>query len=91
MLFTLILSALAGFVTPQVQPRLVEAALKVLDDDQLPKGGALDVAGFAVVMALAALVLILLGADPSPLLMLIGGFLGYFQAEIREAVTNRRA
>ncbi len=91
MLFTLILAGVAGFLTPQIQPRLIELALKVLDEEQLPKGGGLDVAGFAIVMMVTAIVLTLLGASHSPLLLLIGGFLGYFQAEIREAVLNRKA
>ncbi|MCH2095932.1 MAG: hypothetical protein MK160_12565 [Rhodobacteraceae bacterium] len=91
MLFTLILAAVAGFLTPKIQPRLIDLALKVLDETQLPKGGGLDVASFAIVMMTTAVLLTLLGGSNSPLLLLIGGFAGYFQEEIRDAVLNRKA
>ncbi|MEC3861075.1 hypothetical protein VK792_07235 [Mesobacterium sp. TK19101] len=90
MVFTIILSVLAGWAARPLQAQVVELLLRVMDEDHMPDRDGQAVAAFALVMMLAALVLEFAGGSASPLLVLVGGFLGYFQAELREALLSRR-
>jgi len=90
MVFTIILSGLAGWAARPLQPQVIDLLIRVMDEQHVPGPEGQAVASFALVMMLAALVLEFAGGTASPLLVLVGGFLGYFQAELREAVLARR-
>ncbi|WP_146589028.1 hypothetical protein [Puniceibacterium confluentis] len=90
MILTLIISAVAGALVPKVQPQIRATLARHLKAGQLPDDAGLQVTAFAAVLILASLLLLLLGVRPSAGLVLLGGLLGYFQAEIRQAFGARR-
>lgn len=90
MLFTLIIGAAAGAATKPLQPRITEAVIRILGQENLPDAGGRKVLAFALMMTGAAIVLSVLDAPSQGALMLVSGLVGYFQAEIREAIIRRR-
>ena len=89
MLLTLILGAAAGALAPRIVPMLTEWLGNVLGEGQMPDAARLQVAGFTLALLAAALVLVLAGVDGRPVLLLTGGLLGAFHAEIRAAILAR--
>lgn len=91
MLFTLIVSVAAGALAPMAQPHVLNALERALGADRMPDERGQAVLVFAALLLAAAIVLLLVDARTSPVLMIVGAVAGYFQAEIREMITNRKA
>jgi len=91
MIWSLLLGAVAGFAAPRIEPfleRMLEAALQAevtLDD--------VDFRVLAVVtaLALAALVVALLGGDSSLFAAALGAGLGYFGPALYRVLSDREA
>ncbi|MDU8913336.1 hypothetical protein [Aestuariicoccus sp. MJ-SS9] len=90
MILTLILAAAAGWATRPAEPQVTEALLRLLGEEGLPDATGRRVAAFAAMLAVAAVFLALLDVEGHPLMLILGGALGYFQQEIREAILARR-
>lgn len=89
MLMTLILGAVAGAGAHLVEPHAARLMGLAFGEDNMPDKPAQAVAGFAVAL-LAAAVLLALASDGAPVVALcLGGLLGYFHREIRRAVVDR--
>ena len=89
MLLTLIVAGLAGAATPHVQDRVTEALLSLLGEERMPDAGGRRVAAFATMLLAAAVLLVLVSDEVSPVLLVIGGTIGAFQKEIRAALSDR--
>lgn len=89
MLITLILSALAGAAVPMIQPKLADFLASSVSEEDMPSAPALQVLSFALALFAASVLLALSNADASPILVLLGGGVGYFWKEIREMLLNR--
>ncbi|RBI83384.1 hypothetical protein DRV85_16385 [Rhodosalinus halophilus] len=89
MLFTLIVAGVAGAATPYVQDQVTEALYRVLGEERMPDAGGRRVAAFATMLLAAAILLVLVSDDVSPVLLVIGGTIGAFQKEIRAAISDR--
>ncbi|MFZ7089771.1 hypothetical protein [Primorskyibacter sp. 2E233] len=90
MILTLIFSALAGWAVRPAEPRITEILISALGRERLPEGKDRRIAALLVTMFGAALVLWLLDVSGRPTIFVIGAALGYFQQEIRDALTNRQ-
>ena len=89
MLFTLIVSVMAGVAAPFVQDHVTAFLLQVFGEDRMPDAGGRRVATFALALLGGAILLALVGADSAPVLVILGGTVGYFHKEIRGAVMDR--
>ncbi len=90
MLFTLIVAIAAGAMVPYLEPRIRELMGRVFDEAQMPDAAGVRMATFGVALLAAAILLSLAGTDDAPVLMVLGGLVGAFQAEIRAAIQARR-
>ncbi len=90
MIFSFIISILAGLVVRPLEPQVTEFLGRFLNEDQMPDATGQRVATFALVLLLAALVTDYAG-NSSSFIVVLGGFVGYFQSEIREAFLNRQS
>lgn len=91
MILTALLGALAGFAARPAEPKITEIFGDFLGESHLPQEGDRKVLAFATCLAVAAIVLWIGSEDASPFVFAVSAGLGYFQAEIREAILNRRA
>ena len=89
MILTLILSALAGHAARPAEPRITEILISALGRDNLPSGVDRRIAALLLCLMAAALVLALLDVDGRPVVFIFGALIGYFQEQIRAALTNR--
>ena len=89
MILTLILGALGGAATPFLLPHVTRIAQPLFAELQMPNEAALRVASFALALLAAAVLLNVAGDGASAFWLLIGGLMGHFHAEIRQAITDR--
>ena len=89
MILTFLLGALAGAAGPLVEPHAVRGLTVALGPRNLPGPSGQAVAGYALSLAGAALLLALASDGASPLALCLGGLVGAFHREIRRAVTDR--
>ncbi len=78
MLWTFLLSALAGYLVPRAQPALEGALAAVLGARPPLDAGEMRVLTLVTMMGLAALLATALGADTSAFAAALGAGLGYF-------------
>lgn len=91
MILTILLGALAGWAARPAEPKITEIVLGFTGEENLPAEIDRRVMSLVVCLALAGL-LLWIGTDGgSPFLFVIAAGAGYFQAEIREAILNRKA
>lgn len=90
MLFTLIIAIAAGALVPYLEPHVRDAMGRFWDEDQMPDAGGVRMASFGLALLAAAILLSLAGTDGAPVLLVLGGLIGAFQAEIRAAIQARR-
>lgn len=90
MILTLLLAIGAGWATRPAQPHVTEALVRLVGHDGVPDPTGRRVLTFGLVLALAAVVAGLLDAGGHPLILMLGGLVGYFQQDIREALLARR-
>lgn len=86
MIMTLIFGAVAGAATPYLQPHVARLGKSILPGLE---GESLAVASFAIALLLALVLLTVGASGGSAFWLLIGGLLGYFQAELRDAIKQR--
>ncbi|MDJ0823190.1 MAG: hypothetical protein QNJ09_15445 [Paracoccaceae bacterium] len=91
MILTLICAVLAGWAAKPAEPKVVEMLIRALGEERLPDAAGRRVASLCATLLVAAIVLMLGNVSVSPVLFVLGAFLGYFQAEIRNLLTNRQA
>ncbi len=91
MILTLILAAAAGWAARPVEPHVTEFLVARMSEQRLPDASDRRVAALLVTCLVAALVLVISRTDVSPILFVIGAALGYFQEEIRKALTSRQS
>ena len=91
MLLTLIISALAGAAVPMIAPKVADFLATSLSEDQMPPPQALGILNFSLVLLAASILLAVSGAEPSPILVLVGGVIGFFWKELREMLLNRES
>ncbi len=91
MILTLILSALAGWAARPLEPRITEFLVSLIGADNLPASDDRRVAALLVTLLGAALVLWIGTSGSSPVVLVIGAALGYFQQELREAILSRQS
>ena len=89
MLFTLIVAALAGAAAPAIEDRVTEAIHRTAGARHMPDAAGRRVAAFAAALFAAAVLLVLVMDDVSPVLLVLGGTLGHFQKEIRAVLSDR--
>lgn len=90
MILTLILGALAGWGARPAEPKVTEILHGFIGEENLPKEVDRRVLSLLACMLLAS-VLLWIGSDRTSLfLFVLAAAGGYFQAEIREAILNRR-
>ncbi len=90
MLLTILVAVFAGAAVPALQPKVTEALWRWMDERHLPDEAGRRVVTFAFAMACAAGLLWIVGIAASPVLLLAGGVVGYFQENLREAILARR-
>jgi uncharacterized membrane protein YeaQ/YmgE (transglycosylase-associated protein family) len=91
MILTLILGGLAGWAARPAEPKITEIILGFVGEENLLEGPDRRVMSLVVCLMLAG-VLLWIGTDHgSPFLFALAAGAGYFQAEIREAILNRKA
>ena len=88
MIFGLIVSILSGLAVRPLEAQVTDFLARFLDEEQMPDAAGRRVAAFAVVLLLPALVVDYAGSG-SAAIVVLGGFIGYFQAEIRQALLTR--
>ena len=91
MILTLILGALAGVAARPAEQKVTEILLGFVGQDNMPGGTDMRVMSLLVCMTLAGVLLWIGTEGASPFVFALAAGLGYFQAEIREAILNRRA
>ena len=89
MLVTLILSALAGAAVPMIAPKVADFLATSVSEEQMPDVRGLAILNFALALFVASVLLALSGVEPSPILVILGGAIGYFWRELREMLLNR--
>ena len=90
MLLTILFSLLAGAAVKPMQPQITEFLWRRIDESRLPDEAGRRLIAFAVTLSIAALLLTVLDM-PRPVVVMLGlGLVGYFQAEIREALISQR-
>ena len=89
MILTFLLGALAGAAGPLVEPHAVRGLTLVVGHGNLPGPSGQAVAGHALALVGAALLLALASGGASPLALCLGGLVGAFHRELRRAVTDR--
>lgn len=91
MIFTLVISVLAGLAAKPLEPRITEFLEDRMKDLQMVSASGRSVLSFVVAMLGAAILLALATDEVSPVLLVLGGGVGYFQAELREWITTFRS
>lgn len=85
MLFTLIVCAVAGAAAPLVEPWVAGQLRARMKEDVEPARESVAVLSFAFMLFSAALLLAVAGAEPSPILVVLGGLAGHFHRELLDA------
>ena len=89
MLFGLIVAILAGVAARPLERQVTDLLARWLGEDDMPDAAGRRVASFGATLLLAALVLEFSGSGASPVILMLGGLAGYFQAELRRALLSR--
>ncbi|WP_238367333.1 hypothetical protein [Mesobacterium pallidum] len=89
MFATLIIAALAGGLSDRLIPHVTRFLHGLLPDRLMPDAGGRRVAAFGAALLGAAVLLDLLGDGAQPVTLLLGGLLGAFHREIRQALLER--
>ncbi|CUH77017.1 hypothetical protein [Tropicibacter naphthalenivorans] len=90
MILTLIIGVVAGYAARPAEPKMTEALVSLLGADNLPDVQDRRAASLLLCLLLGAALCALLGLWARVFVFVFGAALGYFQANIREAILNRR-
>lgn len=90
MILTLILGVAAGWAARPGEPKVTEFLISLMGRENLPDAQDRRAASLLVCLLLGAAVCALLGLYARIFVFVLGACLGFFQAQLREAILTRR-